>query len=403
MQHRLALIFILLTVTIDTIGIGIIFPVLPDLIEEVTGRPIGQSALWGGVLATSFALMQFLFGPVIGNLSDRYGRRPVMLTALAVMALDYLVMAVAQTIWLLILGRIVAGITAATYATASAYMADISTPSERAKNFGLIHAGFGIGFVLGPLLGGLLATIDLRAPFWAAAAIAGANFIFGCIVLPESLAPAKRRGFTWRRANPLAAFRAIGTLPGLRPYLWVIFVYSVAFQSYPSIWAFFGKARFGWDPEWIGISLAIYGVSSTLVMIFAVAPAIRWWGERNTAIYGMGFEVGTFVFFGLVRSAPWALVCLPMAAVGGVAGPAIQGITSNATPDDQQGELQGVLSSIAAVAMSVSPIVMTAVFFFFTRDGAPVHAPGAPFLLSALLMVVCVLILVVRPRARAMA
>ncbi len=403
MQNRLALIFILLTVTIDTIGIGIIFPVLPDLIEEVTGRPIGESALWGGVLATSFALMQFLFGPVIGNISDRCGRRPVMLTALAIMALDYLVMAVAQTIWLLVIGRIVAGITAATYATASAYMADISAPSERARNFGLIHAGFGIGFVLGPLLGGLLATIDLRAPFWAAAAIAGANFLFGLIVLPESLAETKRRSFSWRRANPLSAFRAIGTLPGLKPYLWVMFVYSVAFQSYPSIWAFFGKARFGWDPEWIGLSLAIYGISSTIIMIVAVAPAIRWWGERNAAIYGMTFEVGTFIFFGLVRSGTWALICLPMAAVGGVAGPAMQGFMSNATPDDQQGELQGVLSSIAAVAMTLSPMVMTAVFFFFTREGAPIYSPGAPFLLSAVLMVVCVLILVVRPRARAIA
>jgi len=299
----------------------------------------------------------------------------------------------------LVIGRIVAGITAATYATASAYMADISRPSERAKNFGLIHAGFGIGFVLGPLLGGVLSTIDLRAPFWAAAAIAGANFIFGLIVLPESLSPEKRRAFSWRRANPLAAFRAIGTLPGLRPYLWVMFFYSVAFQSYPSIWAFYGKARFGWDPSWIGLSLAIYGISSTLVMIFAVAPAIRRWGERNASIYGMGFEVATFVFFGLVRSGAWALTCLPMAAIGGVAGPAMQGYMSNATPDDQQGELQGVLSSIAAVAMSVSPLVMTGVFFFFTREGALIFSPGAPFLMSALLMVVCVLILVVRPRA----
>lgn len=400
MHNRLALTFILLTITIDTIGIGIIFPVLPDLIEEVTGRPVGESALWGGVLAASFAVMQFLFGPVIGNLSDRFGRRPVMLLALAIMALDYIFMAVAQTIWLLIIGRVIAGITSATYATANAYVADITAPQQRARNFGLIHAAFGIGFVLGPLLGGLLSTIDLRAPFWAAAAIAGANLTFGFFVLPESLATENRRTFSWRRANPLAAFRAIGNLPGLRPYLWVMLFYSVAFQSYPSVWAFYGKARFGWDPKWIGISLTIYGLCSTLVMVFAVAPAIRRWGEQKTAIYGMTFEVGTFVFFGLIRSGYWALSGTPLAAVGGVAGPAMQGFMSNTTPDNRQGELNGVLSSIEAVGMSISPLVMTSVFFFFTREGSAVFSPGAPFLLSAVLMVVCILILVVRPRAR---
>jgi DHA1 family tetracycline resistance protein-like MFS transporter len=400
MQNRLALIFILLTVTIDSIGIGIIFPVLPDLIETVTGRPVGESALWGGVLATAFALMQFLFGPVIGNVSDRYGRRPIMLIALAIMALDYLVMAVAQTIWLLVIGRVVAGITAATYATATAYIADISKPSERAKSFGLIGAGFGIGFVLGPLLGGILSTIDLRAPFWAAAAIAGANLVFGFFVLPESLAPEKRRSFSWRRANPLAAFRAIGNLPGLRPYLWVIFVFTVAFQSYPSIWSFYGKARFGWDAWWIGMSLAFYGIAMALVQAFLVGPAIRLWGERKTTIYGLTLDIAGFVFYGFVTSGFWAIAVTPILTLSGVAAPALQGILSNATPDDQQGELQGVLSSIAAVGMSVSPMVMTAVFFFFTREGAAIYSPGAPFLLSALLMVVCVLILVVRPRAR---
>lgn len=403
MQKRLALIFILATVTIDSIGVGIIFPVLPDLIENVTGRPVGASALWGGALATSFALMQFLFSPIIGNLSDRWGRRPVMLIALAIMALDYLLMAVAHTIWLLLIGRIIAGITAATYATASAYMADISAPSERARNFGLIGAGFGIGFVLGPLLGGVLSTIDLRAPFWAAAGIAGLNFAFGLAVLPESLSPVNRRVFTWARANPLASFRAISGLPGLKPYLWVLFVFSVAFQSYPSIWAFFGKARFGWDAWWIGISLALFGISIAIVQAVLVGPSIRRWGEQRTAVYGMSVDTIAFVFYGFVTSGAWAIAFTPVTALAGVAGPALQGIMANATPDDQQGELQGVLGSIAAISMTLSPLAMTSVFFFFTREGGAIFAPGAPFLLSAVLMVVCVLILVARPRAAATA
>jgi DHA1 family tetracycline resistance protein-like MFS transporter len=254
--------------------------------------------------------------------------------------------------------------------------------------------------VLGPLLGGILSTIDLRAPFWAAAAIAGANLVFGFFVLPESLAPEKRRSFSWRRANPLAAFRAIGNLPGLRPYLWVIFVFTVAFQSYPSIWSFYGKARFGWDAWWIGMSLAFYGIAMALVQAFLVGPAIRLWGERKTTIYGLTLDIAGFIFYGFVTSGFWAIAVTPILTLSGVAAPALQGILSNATPDDQQGELQGVLSSIAAVGMSVSPMVMTAVFFFFTREGAAIYSPGAPFLLSALLMVVCVLILVVRPRAR---
>lgn len=399
MNTRLALIFVLLTVMLDSIGIGLIFPVLPDLIEAVTGGDISQAALWGGVLATSFAAMQFLFGPIVGNLSDRFGRRPVMLTALAVMSVDYLIMAVAGSIWLLLAGRIVAGITAATHSTANAFMADISRPADRARNFGLVGAAFGAGFVLGPLLGSVLSTLDIRAPFWGAAAMAAANFAFGALVLPETVTDRIRRPFSWARANPLASFRAIGRLPGLGRFLTLHTVFTVAFFVYPAIWAYYGKARFGWEPPMIGLSLALFGICMIAVQGMAVGPAIRLWGERKTTVIGFVIEGVTMVFYGFVTSGFWALAFTPFSAASGIAGPALQGMMSNATPDDQQGELQGILSSLSAVSMGVAPLLMTGIFAVFTRPGAPVYAPGAPFLLSAVLMVVCIAIFVATPRA----
>jgi len=398
MQPRLALTFILLTVAIDSIGIGLIFPVMPDLLEEVTGGTVANAALWGGVLATAYAAMQFVFGPIVGNLSDRYGRRPVLLSALAVMTLDYLLMSVAHTVWLLLIGRTIAGITAATHAAAGAYIADISAPEERAKNFGLIGAAFGVGFVAGPLIGGLLATFDTRAPFYAAAAMAAANLALGWFVLPETVTDAIRRPFSWARANPLAAFRAIGKLPGLRRMLLVLFVYSVGFHVYPVIWSFYGKARFGWDSWMIGLSLAAFGLCMALVQALLVGPAIRRFGDRGAVIWGMAAELVTFLFYGFVTSGALALIFTPVAALGGIVMPALQATMSRAAPADQQGELQGVLASIGAVAMITSPLIMTATFGLFTRPGAAIHAPGAPFLLSAVLMVVCVILLVARPQ-----
>ncbi len=401
MQNRLAFVFILITVMLDSIGIGLIFPVMPDLIEDVTGGDLSQAALWGGVLATSFAFMQFLCGPVVGNLSDRYGRRPILLTALFVMALDYLVMAVAGTIWLLLVGRLIAGVTAATHSTANAYMADITPAAGRARAFGLIGAAFGAGFVLGPLLGSALSTIDTRAPFWGAAAMAAANFTLGYFVLPETVTDRIRRPFSWTRSNPLAAFRAIGNLPGVGRYLFLHFIFTIAFFVYPAVWSYYGKAQFGWNPPMIGLSLALFGICMIAVQGFAIDPAIRLWGERRTTLIGFVVEFVTMVFYGFVRSGFWALVFTPVSAVSGIAGPALAGMMSNATPDDQQGELQGVLSSLSAVAMGIAPLLMTGVFSIFTAPGAVIYMPGAPFLVAAVLMVVCIVILVAPSRARA--
>ena len=398
MQNRLAHSFILATVLLDGIGIGIIFPVMPDLIEDVTGGTLSEAALWGGILGTSFAVMQFLFGPVVGNLSDHFGRRPVMLTALFVMAVDYAIMAVAGSIWLLLVGRAVAGVTAATHTTATAYMADVSEKSDRARNFGLIGAAFGLGFIAGPFLGSMLSTLGIRAPFWGAAALSAANLAFGYFVLPESVTDRIRRPFSWTRANPLASVRAIGRLPGLGRLLVLYLTYHVALHVYEAVWAFYGKARFEWDPFMIGISLAVYGLFYTLVQAFAIGPVTRTFGERRTTLYGLCIEFTSCLIFAFVTSGALALGFVAFAAFGSISGPALQGLMANATPDDQQGELQGVAASLMAVGMILSPMLMTGTFSWFTRAEAAIYAPGAPFLLAAALVVVCVIILVARPR-----
>lgn len=388
MTRRWPILFVLITVTLDAMGIGLILPVMPDLIREVDGGDLARAAIWGGVLSTVYAVMQFLCGPTIGSLSDRFGRRPVLLVALVVMALDYLVMALAGTIWLLLAGRVVAGITAATQSTASAFMADLSKPEEKAANFGLIGAAFGIGFVIGPLLGGVLGEFGTRAPFYAAAALAALNFAFGFIILPETVTDRIRRPFSWRRANPLGAFRAVGRLPGVGRLLVMFFLYQVAFFVYPSVWAYFTRARFGWDPAMVGVSLASFGIAIAIVQGGLIRIVLRHLGERMTVAYGLVFNFCAFLCIALVESGTLALILTPLTALGAVVTPALQGMMSRAAPDDAQGELQGVISSTAAVSMIVSPLVMTQIFAAFTAPGGGVFFPGAPFLVSMTLMAV---------------
>ncbi len=397
---NLALMFILMTVTLDAIGIGLIFPVMPDLMMSVTHEGIGKAALWGGIITASFAVMQFLFGPIVGNLSDRFGRRPILLISLAVMAGDYVVMALTGSVAVLLVARSIAGIASATHSTANAYIADISTPDERAKRFGLMGAGFGIGFIAGPMLGGLVATIDPRAPFWVAAGLAAANFAFGYFVVPESLAPEKRRPFAWARANPLSSFAAIRRLPGLKILLTVTFIYALTFNVWPAVWSYFGKEAYGWNAAWIGISLASFGLFMALVQGLLVGPVIRKLGERRTVLAGFTVETVTYSFLAFNTSGFLALVTTPVSAMGGITGPALQALGSRATPEDQQGELQGILTSINALAMILAPLVMTWVFGYFSGPDAPVYFPGAPFLLSAAGMVAAVLIFVAGSREK---
>lgn len=400
MSDRLPFVFILITLLLDAIGIGLILPVLPQLIAEVSGNALGSAALWGGLLTTAFAVMQFLCGPTLGGLSDRFGRRPVLLISTGVMALDYVVMALAGSIWLLLAGRILGGITAATHATAAAYIADISPPERKSANFGLIGAAFGIGFILGPVMGGLLAEWGTRAPFWAAAVLAAANFAFGLLVLPESLRPGNRRPFNLARANPFGALRAIGRLPGLRAPLLVYALYEFAQIVYPAIWAWFGAARFGWSPGTIGLSLAIFGIGFAIMqggLIRLILPRLGDWG---TVAFGLSANLVIFMILAVIEDGRLALLLTPFTALGACVVPPLQGILSRAVPADSQGELQGLMQSLRALAMIVAPLVFTAIFAAFATAGSDPFLPGAPFLVSAALMVACGAILVALRRAQ---
>lgn len=385
---RLPVVVILITVLLDAMGIGLIIPVMPDLIREVGGGDLSRAALWGGALSAIFAVMQFLFGPIIGNLSDRFGRRPVLLISLVVMALDYLVMALAGAMWLLVLGRIVGGITAATQSTANAYMADISAPEDKAANFGLIGAAFGMGFVLGPVAGGLLAEFGTRAPFYAAAGLAAANAVLGYYVLTETVDDRIRRPFSWKRANPLGTFKQLGRLPGVRPLLIVYFLYQVAFTVYPAVWSYYTIYRFDWTPGMIGLSLGLFGITLAIVQGALIRPALAWLGERGAVIFGHIADVIVFILIGLLTSGTLVLILVPIAALPALITPALQGIMSKAVPDDAQGELQGALTSVSALAMIFAPILLTTIFATFSGPEAVAEFPGAPFILSAGLVAV---------------
>ncbi|MEP6020776.1 MAG: TCR/Tet family MFS transporter [Paracoccaceae bacterium] len=408
--NRLSLIFILVTVMIDAMGIGLIIPVMPDLLQEVQGAGIANAALWGGVLSTTFAVMQFLFAPVLGGLSDRYGRRPVLLISTAIMAIDYLVMAVAGSIWLLLFGRVVGGITAATQSTASAYMADISAPKDKAKNFGLIGAAFGMGFVLGPLVGGVLGELGTRAPFYAAAVLAALNAMLGWMVLQETVTERLRRPFTLSRANPLGSLRVFRAMPTVGGLIAVYFIYQLAFMVYPAIWSFWGQERLGWSPSTIGLSLALFGIMMAVVQGGLIRYVLQWLGDRGTVIYGHVFDLIVFLVLATVTSGTVALILTPVAAIAAVISPALTGLMSQAVRDDQQGELQGALTSVGSLAAIFGYAVYPFIFAIFaqkeeveaaTLNVALPYFPGAPYILSAVLVGVGLLLFtrVHRPNA----
>ena len=387
--------FILITMLIDAMGIGLILPVMPDLIRDVTGGDLSEAAIWGGVLATSFAVMQFLFGPLLGSLSDRYGRRPVILLSLAVMTADYVVMALAGSIWLLFLTRVIGGITAATQSTANAFIADISTPEEKTARFGLAGAAFGVGFVLGPAIGGLLGEYGTRAPFWAAAALGAANLLFGLLVMPETVK--RPRAFEWRQANPLASLESLGKVQGIRLFLLIFFLYEFAFIVYPATWAYFGPAAFGWSPGTVGLSLTLFGISLAFVQGVLIRVAIRRLGERGTILWGLIFNTSIFAILGLLGVGWIALLLTPVTGLGAVVTPALQGLMSGRIDDDHQGELQGAITSARSLAAIVSPFVMTSLFWWGEARGLP----GLAFLLSSALIALCLTLWTGRRRPRA--
>ena len=372
---------------IDAMGIGLILPVMPDLIIDVHGGTLANAAVWGGILSTAFAVMQFLFGPMVGSLSDAIGRRPVILVSLLVLGLDYLVMALADSIWLLLAGRVLGGMASATYATATAYMADMSEPHEKSANFGLVAGAFGAGFVLGPLLGGLLGEFGPRAPFYVASGLSLLNAAAGLFVLRETVTDRIARPMSWNRANPFAAFRHMARLPGIKPLLVVILLYQLAINSYAAVWAYFTQARFDWTPQIIGLSLGLYGITVALVQGGFIRIALRRWGERRTVILGHVCEFCAFAAIIIVPFSTGLLMLTPLAAIGAISIPALQGLMSRVVADNEQGALQGVIVSANALAMIFSPLVMTSIFAAFTCDGGPVYFPGAPFVLSAVLVI----------------
>lgn len=395
-----SVLFIVVTVALDAMGIGLIAPIMPDLIVELDGGSIGDAALWGGIFLTVFSLMQFLFGPALGSLSDRYGRRPILLVSLVVMAIDYLIMGLAHSIWLILLTRVIGGITAATMPTASAYIADISPPEKKSANFGLVGAAFGIGFILGPVLGGFLAEYGTRAPFFVAAGLAGLNFLYGWFILPETVTPENRRAFDLRRASPLGGFRAVGKLPQMNRLLVTLFLYEFAFMIYPAIWTFFSKERYGWDPRWVGISLMLVGISMALVQGGVIRPALKYLREGQLIITGLIFAACAFALVSMITSGVVALVLIPISALGAVVVPTLQGQMSRRVADDQQGELQGVIASARSIAAIFAPLVFAEIFRSFTASNG-VYFPGAPFLLSVVLSLVALACFIMMKRKRA--
>ena len=399
-NSKLPIFVIFTTVVLDSMGIGIIIPVMPALFAEVTGsEKISDIAIWGGLLASTFALMQFIFGPILGALSDRYGRKPILLLALFVMAAYYLLMGFAQTLWLLFLGRLIGGITAATHATANAYMADISSPEEKAARFGMLGAGFGLGFVLGPLIGGLLGEWGPRAPFFAAAMLAAANGVLCYFVLKESLKTKNRREFMWYRANPIGAILDLRKFEGIYSLLLVFLLFTIGTSIYAAIWPFFTVERFSWSPGMIGISLTIYGVCFAIVQGVLVRPAIKFWGEKKTIIIGFCFEFSAMVTFAFLTDGKILIILIPLASLGVLAQPAIQAILSKSVGDDRQGAIQGVASSLNAIAMVITPITMTWILAVFSDKTAKYYFPGMPFLFSALMVLLCLFIISRRKQA----
>jgi DHA1 family tetracycline resistance protein-like MFS transporter len=386
-NRKAAIGFIFITLLIDVTGLGLIIPVVPKLIEDLLHTSnISKVALFGGLLTFSYAIMQFLFAPVLGNLSDKYGRRPVLLFSLLGFGLDYILLAFAPSIGWLFVGRIIAGITGASMTTASAYIADISTPETRAQNFGMIGAAFGLGFIVGPMIGGLLGEMGPRIPFLVAAGLALLNAAYGYFVLPESLDVSNRRAFDWKRANPISSLKNLSRFPAVAGLIVSFFLIYVASHAVQSNWSYFNIEKFKWSPKMIGISLAVVGVLVSLVqgvLVRFVNPKI---GNERSVYVGLGLYTIGLILFGLASQSWMMFVFLIPYCLGGISGPGLQAIISGTVPANEQGELQGSLTSIISITSIVGPLVMSNLFAFFTGPIAPFYFPGAPFMLAAVLM-----------------
>ena len=385
MNTRRALAFIFCTVTLDCLALGIMLPVLPTIVLGFLDGDTAAAAREFGLFATVWGLMQFLCSPLLGTLSDRYGRRPVILISCLGMGLDYIFMAIAPNLTLLLIGRIVSGITAATIATSLAYIADVTTPDERAKSFGIIGMGFGLGFVLGPAIGGLLGGFDARLPFWVAAAASLLNAAYGWFVLPESLPPERRMRFAWKRANPVGALRLLLSHRQLVGLAIIDFIVNVAHQVLPAVFVLYAAYRYGWDETTVGITLALVGLSAAVVQGLLVGPVVKWLGTRRALIGGLLFGSLGMMIYAFAPTGWWFWVGVPVMALWGVVGPSIQDMMSRRVSESEQGQLQGANSSARSVAGLIGPAIFTTTFAWLIG-----WLPGAPFLLAALLLLAAV-------------
>ena len=390
--RKAAINFIFITLLIDVMGWGLIIPVMPDLISQLKKIPVNEASPYGAWLLSAYAITQFVFAPVIGNLSDKYGRRPVLLCALIGFGIDYLFLALAPSYGWLFVGRIIAGITGASFTTASAYIADISTPETRAKNFGMIGAAFGLGFILGPTLGGLLAGLGTRAPFYAAAILCLLNTLYGYFVLPESLSDEHKREFHWKRANPFGSLLLFKRYPAVGSLAISFFLIYMAAQSVQGNWSFFTIYRFHWSEKMVGISLGVVGLLVGLVqagLTRVINPKLG--NERSIYLGLFLYSMGLILFAFATKSWMMFAFLVPY-CLGGVAGPALQSVLAGHVPPNEQGELQGALTSLMSLTTILGPPLMNNLFKYFTTGKDHLHFPGAPFLLGAAFMVSSIIV-----------
>lgn len=384
--------FIFITLLIDVMGWGLIIPVMPKLISELKNIPVNEASSYGAMLLSVYAITQFIFSPVIGNLSDKYGRRPVLLSSLLGFGIDYIFLALAPTYGWLFVGRVIAGITGASFTTGAAYIADVSTPDTRAKNFGMIGAAFGLGFVIGPALGGLLAGFGVRAPFYAAAGLCLLNALYGYFVLPESLSKENRRPFDWKKANPFGSLQFLRKTPAIAGLAVCYFLIYLAAQAVQGNWNFFTIYRFNWSEKMVGISLAVVGllvggVQAGLTRV--INPKL---GNEKSIYLGLLLYTAGLVLFAVATEGWMMFAFLIPYCLGGIAGPSLQSILAGHVQSNQQGELQGALTGLMSLTTIIGPLMMNNLFTFFTSKKAPFHFPGVSFLLAAVFMLLSVFI-----------
>ncbi len=379
---RAAFAFIFVTVCLDMLALGVMVPVLPKLVVSFEGGDMSRAASVTGLFGFVWAAMQFVFSPVLGVLSDRHGRRPVILLSNFGLGVDYVIMALAPSLSWLLVGRIISGITAASFPTASAYIADVTPPEKRAARFGMLGAAFGLGFIVGPAVGGLLGQIDLRLPFWVSASLSLANAAYGFFVLPESLPEERRSRVGWAKANPLGSLELLRTTPGLLVLASATFLYFVAHESLPATFVLYTDYRYGWNERTVGLALATVGLTSALVSAMLVGPLVKRAGERATLIVGLVFGAAGFAIFGLATTTVWFFTGIPVDALFGLTGPAMQALMTHKTGPSAQGQLQGALSSMRGITGMIGPLVFTQVFAKTIGRAAILPIPGATYLLS---------------------